>query len=447
MKQKAIFFIFAVLLLAPVNACSRKDPAGTSKVDFEFIDNVWETLYRNYHDPAQLDYQKLANAALDKLSESLPRQDVIYVPNKINKRAFIYKRRQFFEEIKRAEKLAKGAVSEEHFFEFTVARAMLAAVGDSHTEFITPKIYKDGKKISDGDAIFAGIGAAIEKLEDEFFYLAEVYPDLAADKANLQKFDRILAVDGEKMTARHTVEELINKIRGPKGSVVKLEIERRGEKKVFQVERDDVVLPVMKSRILNHDERRLGYLRIYSFLPQFSRKDIDELIGVLEPAATDGVIIDLRGNSGGTIGVLTACLGSFFETGTPLFAIKSVRGQHVYHSEISVCTEKPITVLVNENSCSAAEVFPAVIQEKKRGTIIGKKTSGAVSVGSLFPLPHEAAMCVTIRQLITAGGKKLEGIGVTPDVEAAIAKEDVLNARDSQLEKAIEILLEKIESR
>ena len=142
--------------------------------------------------------------------------------------------------------------------------------------------------------------------------------------------------------------------------------------------------------------------------------------------------------------VLKMALDMFLEKGTPLFIIKDKSGQTIYWSEGQPLTRLATVVLIDDNSSSASEVAASALQENNRATIVGKKSSGAVGAGRNFELSHEAAMLVTTAQVFTSQGKKLEKEGVTPDVIVELKKEDVAQGKDGQLEKAIEVLKERI---
>lgn len=164
--------------------------------------------------------------------------------------------------------------------------------------------------------------------------------------------------------------------------------------------------------------------------------------------SVQGVVMDLRGNPGGSDLVLKEMLSVFLEKGTIAFYAKSEKGgTDVFSTMHGPITKLPLVVLIDEHSGSASEIFAAVIQESGRGTIVGKKSSGAVEVGAIFKLDYNAQVMITLAQVYTAEGKCLEKVGVTPDYEAKQSFANQLNDEDPCLEKALEILKEKCEDK
>ena len=443
------FFLIVVLFgcsaigqATATNSCAalqEREEAGS-----EFVFNVFDQLKKDFYDPDSLKPVELFNASLDGLAKHLKSKNLNFSPEKIPADSdYPAVKAKFAAEFGKAGKLAAGIVLEKHELAFTAAHMLLAAVGDSHTSFIEPKLWDTEKKETSGAAMFSGISVSLRKLEDNFFCCDWVFPDGPADKAGVKRFDRIVLVNGEP--AGNDTAKLAERIRGLRGTEVKLTIERNNERKEFSIKRGDIIQPSTSETVIKDGSHSFGYLHIYSFMLENSWKET--LRHAMFKEGVDkvgGFIIDLRGNPGGYLHVLEKILQVFLEAGTKCFVTKNTSGESEFIVPIGPMTRLPLVVLVDESSASASEIMSGVLQEQGRAVIVGKKTAGAVSVGQRVELPFESAMSVAVYQFFTAKGKKLEKEGVTPDVAVENTKDDITKGRDVQLERAVETLKEKV---
>lgn len=141
--------------------------------------------------------------------------------------------------------------------------------------------------------------------------------------------------------------------------------------------------------------------------------------------------------------VLDSLLELFLKNDTPTYILKGRGGQNKHFTKSPPATKAPLVILINEDSASAAEIFAAVLQENGRAEVVGAKSGGQVSVGMEIPLPYEAAILVTINEIFTAKNKKLEKVGVAPNAVVEFTRDDIVQAKDRQLEKALKVLKEK----
>lgn len=413
---------------------------GCRHTQIEFVAETHHQLLQEYVDPDSLDHPKLFNAALEKAAEVLKNEKIDFVYKKIaDKTPLARAQDQFREQFSEALRLANKAKSlKENELIFAAAAALLAAVGDSHTYFISPEGYQEYLKRRSGKAVYSGIGARIKKLEDNFFYLERVFPGGPAMEVGLERFDRIIAIDGKPVPP--TAKEISSLVRGEKGTEVGLTIERNGSARTIKLKRDGITLPPTEYRIVRDNENSYGYILIYSFEWIATEMEVYSNIADLKRSGAKGIIIDLRGNPGGNILSLNSTLALFLPSGTATFSLRGKDGVRNYQTKSSPLTDLPVVVLVDEESGSAAEVFAAVMQEWARATIVGKKSAGAVNAGIVFPLSRGAAAMITVDHLATAKGRVLENNGVNPDIVVELMKDDIQKAKDAQLEKAIEKL-------
>ncbi len=441
--------LFTSLVVVSESGLSCVRLQATEEAGSEFVFEAYEQLEKNFYDPPALKEPKLLNAGLEGIEKLLKEKGIEFTASKIAEDASRdAARSRFGAEFEKAAKIAKEkeAKLEQHALAFASTTALLSAVGDSHTDFFFPKQWAEEKKQRTGEVIFAGIGTRIKKLEDNFFYCDQVFPNGPAAKAGLEKFDRLTAIDGQP--AGNDLTKIVERVRGEKGTEVELEVARKGESHKFKVKRNNISMPSTGEAVVTKDGESFGHLTVYSFLPrEVTMETLRHVADTGGEKKLKGFVIDLRGNGGGYIHILNRMLGIFLEAETECYKLKCASGDQPYKVFIGPVARKPVVVLVDDGSASASEIFSGVLQEQKRAKVVGKKTAGAVSVGRTFELPHGAAMGVAICQFFTAKGKKLEKEGVTPDVTVELTKDDILKARDVQLEKAIEILKKEIQNR
>ena len=280
----------------------------------------------------------------------------------------------------------------------------------------------------------------MKKLEDGYYYISEIFPEGPAAKSGLKKFDRIMEINSNSIP--DSLEKIREQVRGAKGTEVELTITRKGEKNKVKIKREAIIYPFASKEVLKRENFVAGYVLLYSFIWGIEL-DILDILQQAKANNAGGLILDLRGNPGGAIIGLHDVLKVFLPKGSEAFSSKSRSENKTYEISSNPVTELPLVILIDDNSFSASEVCAAVIQEQGRGKIIGTKSSGKVNMGITHKLPLDCAAMITVAQLITAKGKVLEGIGLVPDIELILTKEDIVAAKDVQLEKAIEVLREE----
>ena len=205
-------------------------------------------------------------------------------------------------------------------------------------------------------------------------------------------------------------------LRGPEGSVADLVVRRPGDASEWplQVRRQQVVVPELTSRWL---DATTAYLRLRSFpegptADQFERALLD-----FDQGGACGLVVDLRGNGGGRIEVGARLLSLFLPTGAPILErIDRSGGDRTWVAEDGQTFGRPLVVLVDDGTASMGELFAAAIQANGRGVIVGSSTHGMVAGGKTFPLGDGSGLEVTVLDIRSAAGGRLNGVGVTPDV-------------------------------
>ena len=313
---------------------------------------------------------------------------------------------------------------------------MLRTLDDDHTVLLSPEYAAIfGEDLSGS---FEGIGALVKMREDGKLMIVEPFKGQPAERAGLRSGDIVLAVDGTTLQGLN-LYEAIALIRGPKGTMVNLTIEREGIEQPFdiEVERARIEIPVVETEML---EGNIAYISLFEFsepAPARFREALQELLAK-EPR---GLILDLRGNPGGYLGVAVDIGSEFISEG--LILRQRAKGeQEVEHPAKGdgVALDVPLVVLVDGGTASASEIVAGALQDHERAVLIGEQTFGKGTVQIGYDLSDGAELRITIAHWFTPDGRAIEKEGLTPDIVVEMTEADEEAGRDPQLERAIEYL-------
>jgi carboxyl-terminal processing protease len=259
-----------------------------------------------------------------------------------------------------------------------------------------------------------------------------------AEAVGIKEGDEIVSVD-DITRSTWSLDEVVKRIRGPEGTTVTVGVYRPedDENLEFEIERARINIPNVMARMEGDD---VGYLRVMSF-NGVTAEEMGAEIEALAEEGAEGFVIDMRSNPGGLLQEAVDVASLFVPEGVIVRVEEREGGQIEHRATGGVVTDKPIVVLVNENSASASEVFTGAIQDYSRGTIVGQTTFGKGSVQSVEPLSFGGGVKFTIAHYLTPLGRAIDGVGLEPDVVVEMdpelqAEED----EDTQLQKALEVL-------
>ena len=316
-------------------------------------------------------------------------------------------------------------------------RGMVYGLGDPYSEFFEPKTAEEFQEELKGS--FEGIGAEIGMKNDQVTIIAPL-PDSPAEKAGIRAGDRVLAIDGID-TAYMTLDEAVGRIRGERGTSVRLTILPKGERDLFSeitVIRDVIEVKSVTFKTLNDD--KIFYITLNHF-----NADTKEVFGEAVVAALSknpkGIILDLRNNPGGFLDAAVKVAGYWTGNNTVVIEQFSSGDRNTYEGGVEPLLKPYKTVvLVNGGSASASEIVAGALKDYKLATIIGENTFGKGTVQSLETLPDGSAMKLTVAEWLTPNGALIEESGVTPDIIIERTEEDYDKDLDPQLDRAIEFL-------
>ncbi len=436
-RSLPVILLLAAVVLAPLAA-----PPRAHAADAGLVLEALGVLRDRYVDP--VDSVALLNGAIGGLRSTLSaagiQADLADIPaGTVNGQADSTFRARF-----EAATTASGGHVTATNLAYAAIRSMTAVLKDSHTGFITPDANRERVARQRRQAAFSGIGVVLMPREGRF-YIRDVIPGTPAEASGVQSLDRIVRIDNVSTQGMQT-DQVAGLIRGPAGSAVSIVLDRPGrpEAVTVSVTRAPIQIPaIFQARVF---EGGVGYLQLYQFI---NRTGLDVRQGI-ERMLKDGMralVLDVRANSGGFLHELTATLNALLPPGRPIYQ-ETTRGGQARTTRTTgvpvLPSHVPVILLVDEASASAAELLAAALQEQGRATLLGTKTAGAVEASVLYDLSDESALSVTILRLATGQGKRLEGVGVTPDVTVALSTGDLDAGRDMQLQRAIQLARQRL---
>lgn len=335
----------------------------------------------------------------------------------------------------------KEGVSDKKMSEYA-AKGIVAALDDKYSVYYTDEEYEETMSGVEGD--YAGIGITVEQEpETDRKIIRAVQKGKPGDKAGLKPGDEIRSVNGTDVRTI-PLSEAVSKIRGEEGKTSVLGIARQQDGKeitlIVNVTAEKIVNQSVTYRML---ESAIGYVRISSFDNETTAQ-FEEAVKQLEKKKQKGMIVDVRNNGGGSLGAVISILDYLLPEGK-LITEKSRGKEDVeYSSTDEKHFDKPIVVLVNQNSASASEVFAGTLQDREAASLVGVKTFGKGIVQTIYSLQDSCGggIKLTTGEYFLPSGRSIHEKGLTPDVECEYTgSEDSLGEEDdNQLKKAIEVI-------
>lgn len=313
---------------------------------------------------------------------------------------------------------------------------MVKSLGDPYTAFVDPR--QNELIRSELSGSYEGIGIQIGFNEEKRLAVIAPLKGTPAESADVLAKDVISKIDGES-TIDITLPQAVEKIRGPEGSTVKLELIREGENEPFEVEigRAKIDIKTVDVEYRQVDGREIAIVRVSRF-GEKTDSEWDEAIDAVVTKDTDAVVVDMRNNPGGFLSGAVHLSGDFIRGTVVKQEFADGSTQSLPTNGKSRLLKMPLVVLVNGGSASASEIFAGAIQDARRGEIIGEQTFGKGSVQDVVDLPGGSGLHVTVARWLTPKGNSIQGVGITPDIIIEISREDREAGRDPQLEKALE---------
>ncbi|WP_255543120.1 S41 family peptidase [Azospirillum sp. INR13] len=314
-------------------------------------------------------------------------------------------------------------VTDEQLIESAI-NGMLTSL-DPHSSYLNKKSFQDMQVQTRGE--FGGLGIEVT-MENGLVKVVSPIDDTPAFRAGLQPGDLIVQLNGEAVMGL-SLNEAVEKMRGPVGSELKVTVRRGEAGEPFTVSLTRAVIKVQSVRY--RAEGDIGYIRVTSFNEQ-TQSGLEKAIASLQQQLGDklkGFVLDLRNNPGGLLDQAVSVSDTFLEKGE----IVSTRGRRAeegtrFNAKAGdLIKNLPMVVLINGGSASASEIVAGALQDHKRAIIMGTQSFGKGSVQTIIPLPGHGAMRLTTARYYTPAGRSIQQLGITPDIEVHVAKVEDLD--------------------
>lgn len=309
---------------------------------------------------------------------------------------------------------------------------MLASLNDPYSRYMSRSEYLE--QSNSINSKITGIGVNIASVAGKV-HIVNVMEGTPAQFANLLPKDIILAIDGKEVNGL-SLSEVANLVKGPENSFVNITIMRNNDKLTKRVMRKEIKIKTVKSSVL---AKNIGYIQITSFIGSTTP---NEFLEALEKTKnTQGLILDLRGNTGGLLPNAVFIANLFIPKGN----IVSIVGRNGYKYDINAQdtefgVKKPTIVLVDGNSASASEILSGALKDYNKAKLLGTKTYGKGMVQKIIPMPNETGLNLTVAKYLTPNGTDINKKGITPDIKVNLSIQDVKNNNDAQLQSAKNVL-------
>jgi len=299
----------------------------------------------------------------------------------------------------------------------TAINGMLAGL-DPHSSYMDPKSFRDMQVQTRGE--FGGLGIEVT-MEDGLIKVVAPIDETPAAKAGIMANDIITQLDGEQVQGL-TLNQAVEKMRGPVNTKIKLTIMRKGQDKPLEVSLTREVIRVrsVRSQVEGDD---VGYIRMTQFTEQTTdglKKAFADITAKVSNDKLKGYILDLRNNPGGLLDQAISVSSAFIQRGE----IVSTRGRNPEETQRftahggDLTKGKPLIVLINGGSASASEIVAGALQDQKRATILGTRSFGKGSVQTIIPLGSgNGALRLTTARYFTPSGRSIQAKGIVPDIE------------------------------
>ena len=332
-------------------------------------------------------------------------------------------------------------------------QGMLDTLGDGgHTRFLTPEEREQNRE--DLSGTYVGIGVTLEN-EDEKVIVVAPIENSPADRAGIEAGDVVVAVNGESVRGED-LSQVVEKVKGPEGTEVKLTVLRGEEERVFDLERSEIEAPVASWVLIPGSD--VAHVRLSSFSNDSAEK-LREAFEESQSAGARRFVLDLRDNPGGNLDQAVEIAGYFLKAGSVVYIRENASGER---EEIEVGdgaerTDAPMAVLVNGGTGSSSEILAGALRDNDRAVVIGKKTFGTGTVLKEFVLRDGSAILLGVAEWLTPHGDFIRGTGIAPDIEVSLeegaeplvpsearglSREEILE-RDAQLRRAFENLQDR----
>lgn len=322
-------------------------------------------------------------------------------------------------------------------------KGMLSGLDDPYSTYL------DKNTSSNFDATLAGtyqgVGLEVYNDQDMNIVVSRVFENSSADKAGIQAGDIIKKIDDKDLIKQKT-SEFSNYTKKKKDGKFQVVYTHEGEEKTAKLERSIIIIQSVSSEVIERNNHKMGYIQIDIFSAT-TYSQFKKAVEKLEKEQVEGMVIDLRGNTGGHLTVVSDMLSLFMDKKHVLYQIEDKDKKTKYYSTGKETKDYPVVVLQNEGSASASELFTAAMKESYGAKVVGTKSYGKGTVQELNTLQDGTQYKFTTKKWLTPKGNWVHKKGITPDVTIELNDsylENPTHDNDDQFQKAFVVLEEQL---
>lgn len=319
---------------------------------------------------------------------------------------------------------------------------MLESLDDPHTSYFNKSETENFDDIMNG--LYEGIGAEISLDNDNNVIVVSTLKNSPAKEVGLTYGDKIISVNGKSTNGMNTTE-VVSLIKDPTIKKVKIKIERSGKELEYEIEKRAIIIESVESKTFNINNKKIGYVAINNFANN-TYSQFRENIESLEKENIEGLVIDVRGNSGGYLHSVSGMLDMFLPKSSISYQIADNKKVYKYRVNSSESRNYPVAVLVNKASASASEILAVSLMESYGADVVGTVTYGKGTVQTTKKLESGGMIKYTIQKWLSPKGNWINDVGVKPTVEIELSEEynnKPIEENDNQLQKALEVVSTK----
>ena len=334
---------------------------------------------------------------------------------------------EYYEEIPENELLEAGV------------KGMIGYLGDPYSVYMDKDTSIAFNEKINGE--YVGIGTEIIQYSDGKIEFNDVYEDGPAYEAGIRNKDILIKVDDVDISDK-TLTEVSSLVKGKAGTKVKITVLRDDEEKTFEVKRKSIDITSVTSDIIEYKNSKVGVLTISLFAANTDLQFEKEL-KELEKKKIDSLIIDVRGNSGGYLNVVSDILSHFIKKGELLYQLKTKDEIEKIYDKTEDKRNYKVAVLVNGGSASASELLASCMKDTYKAYTVGTVTYGKSKVQKTQDLSNGATIKFTFQEWLMPSGESVGGKGMEPEYVVPYESNDTEHEYDSQMQKALDLLTEE----